>query len=195
MDILDPRHGSHPSQSIHDAAYPDDSPYRPSTAGSLPHASRSSVSIQQHTYSPHQPYGSFMPGPPSPNPNASWPASHQIDIPQGPPPPYELAQLSATSSPAQPAAIHSLSQASTLQAHPSPPGSFYHLPSPSPYRPADAAVETYKLGPTAKARQRRRRRIHICSVALGLTVLFIIALIVGVAMGVLKVKFKDDGKE
>jgi hypothetical protein len=50
----------------------------------------------------------------------------------------------------------------------------------------------YKLGPVAAARARRRRKLQMCAVALCLTLLFMLALIIGILMGVVKVQWKNN---
>ncbi|KAM6535488.1 hypothetical protein FALCPG4_005046 [Fusarium falciforme] len=237
MDPSDPRHGSHPSQSIPDAAYPDDSPYRPGDSINntptlnppqiiIPQPqgpSTSSSSLPQQAYSPPHAGSPFYSNPSSPNSVPSpWqqqqsttPTSlHPHDIPSSPPPPYDPTQPPAIYSPLEPVRSH--------HHNPTPPGSSHYgsAPTPWPAAPAPAAYQqqqqqqaplspnpysstpgssvnggvggAYKLGPVAAARARRRRKLQMCAVALCLTVLFMLALIIGILMGVVKVQWKNN---
>lgn len=78
MDPYDPhRHHNHPSDSIPNAAYPDDSSYRPSDSGhELSNLMPASAALQQHSTGSTSPGGSRLTTSP-------W----QPD-PLGPPPPY-----------------------------------------------------------------------------------------------------------
>lgn len=61
---------------------------------------------------------------------------------------------------------------------------------PSPYTTGSGSIsvstQAGKPGPLAEARRRRRRRVKICIVILIAVCLFILALIIGIALGVLK---------
>ncbi|KAK7409395.1 hypothetical protein QQX98_008457 [Neonectria punicea] len=204
---MDPHDGSHPSQSIPDAAYPDDSPYQPggsrpdlgvnsSVGGHISPVSSHQQQQQHHqdryspshlhttpSYSPHH----------SPATPSSWAAVPEPQaIPSGPPPPYDPTQPPSaysppdTASPARPARA----------VLPTPPGSSHYAPpSPNPYGSAGSSLENgshSKLGPVAEARLRKRRKQKICIFAMCAVLLFLVALIVGVALGVLKVQFKGN---
>ncbi|KAF5004918.1 hypothetical protein FDECE_8601 [Fusarium decemcellulare] len=247
MDPSDPRHGSHPSQSIPDAAYPDDSPYRPGSSNAHspnpslnppqiiippPAPTTSSSSLHQQTYSPHaSPYAPAYSSPSSPNSGPSpWtpststivpaPGLHPNDIPQSPPPPYDPTQPPAIYSPLEPvSSSHSHPQPPDPRMHPTPPGSSHYPPSStpwpaaapgsasSPYPPSpnpygssagssvNGAGGAYKLGPVAAARAHRRRKMQMCAVALCAVVLFMLALIIGILMGVVKVQWKGRGDD
>ncbi|KAH7019891.1 hypothetical protein EDB80DRAFT_209903 [Ilyonectria destructans] len=225
MDPHDANHGSHPSQSIPNAAYPDSayqpghSTYQPSHGGSDKPAqgvSSSPVSShpqlhQHHSYSPSQQshLGAFSH---QSDPSSSriapspWGVSgpQGVPIPTGPPPPYDPTQPPSSYSPLDNASSsHSPSRPVDLHIQPTPPASTHYLPSlssaqsphppsPNPYSTAGSSLEngSNKLGPIAEARRRKKRKVKICIVALCAVLLFMIALIVGVALGVLKVQFK-----
>ncbi|KAH6973688.1 hypothetical protein BKA56DRAFT_619895 [Ilyonectria sp. MPI-CAGE-AT-0026] len=233
MDPHDPNYGSHPSQSIPNAAYPD-SAYQPSHGGSdKPAQGVSSSPVmgmgtspgigmgitpvsshpqlhQHHSYSPsqqshlaafsHQSSPSSSRIAPSP-----WGVSgpQGVPIPTGPPPPYDPTQPPSSYSPLDASSPHSPSRPADLHVQPTPPASTHyppslssaqspHPPSPNPYSTAGSSLEngSNKLGPIAEARRRKKRKVKICVVALCAVILFMIALIVGVALGVLKVQFK-----
>ncbi|KAF4333657.1 hypothetical protein FBEOM_12527 [Fusarium beomiforme] len=179
MDAPNPRHGSHPSDSIPDAAYPNDSPYRPGDQS--PHsnvAPGASPSSQSQSYSPPPPTTHFGA---SISPTASpW----SPDIPSSPPPPYD---------PSRPPAIYSpLAPPSPL----SPPPPQYPPSTPWPYPQGSSAGSTlnapYKMGPVAAARARRKRKIQILAMALCAMMVFFVALIMGVLLGVVKVQWKNN---
>ncbi|KAK7425341.1 hypothetical protein QQZ08_008238 [Neonectria magnoliae] len=211
---MDPHDGSHPSQSIPDAAYPDDSPYQPggsrpdlgvnsSVGGTSPVSSHQQQQHHQDRYSPSHLHTTPAYSPhPSPAAPSSWAAVPEPQaIPSGPPPPYDPTQPPSayspldTASPARPAAAAVM---------PTPPGSSHyappspysaHPPSPNPYGSAGSSLENgshSKLGPVAEARLRKRRKQKICIFAMCAVLLFLVALIVGVALGVLKVQFKGN---
>ncbi|KPM39854.1 hypothetical protein AK830_g6684 [Neonectria ditissima] len=214
MDPHDPAHGSHPSQPIPDAAYPDDSPYQPG-GGSTHTGSRPSlggVDSSSHlshldTTPSYSPVSSrFAPSPWTvPDPQGPLPA-----IPSGPPPPYDH----PTRPP--PSAYSPLDTASALHSsaavQPASPG-LSHLAPPSPYSvrpPPPSPPNPYgssgssldngppKLGPVAEARLRRRRKQKLCAFAACAVLLFLVAVAVGVALGVHKVQLKgndDDDDE
>ncbi|KAF4960999.1 hypothetical protein FSARC_10316 [Fusarium sarcochroum] len=190
MDSSNPRHGSHPSDSIPDAAYPNDSPYRPGDNSPQimipPGASTSSHSLH-HQPQPPQPYS---PTPPShfgasvPAYSSPTPSPWSPDIPQSPPPPYDPSRPPAIYSPLEP---------------PSPlsPPPHYPPSTPWPYPQGSSAGSSlngggaYKMGPVATARARRKRKLQICALAMCAVLLFFIALIMGILMGVVKVQWKD----
>ncbi|RSL70476.1 hypothetical protein CEP51_012194 [Fusarium floridanum] len=244
MDPSDPRHGSHPSQSIPDAAYPDDSPYRPGSSNNnnnnnntpslsppqiiIPQhqgPSTSTSSLPQQAYSPSHAGSPFYSNPSSPNSVPSpWqqqqstttPTSlHPHDIPSSPPPPYDPTQPPAAYSPLEPVR--------SLHLNPTPPGSSHYgsAPTPWPAAPAPTAPNpyqqqqqvplspnpygssagssvnggvggAYKLGPVAAARARRRRKLQMCAVALCAMLVFMLALIIGILLGVVKVQWKKN---
>ncbi|KAF7554157.1 hypothetical protein G7Z17_g3141 [Cylindrodendrum hubeiense] len=225
MDPHDPSYGSHPSQSIPDAAYPDSS-YQPSYGGSDKPplgATSSPVSShpqhqQQHSYSP----SSSQPSQPShlgafssqSSPNSSriapspWsaPSPQGVTMPSGPPPPYDPTQPPSSYSPLD-SSSHSRSNSRPTDLHiqPTPAASTHyppslssaqspHAPSPNPYSTTGSSLEnaSQKLGPVAEARLRKKRKMKICVVTMCAVILFIIALIIGVAVGVLKVRFNKD---
>ncbi|KAF4979225.1 hypothetical protein FZEAL_4534 [Fusarium zealandicum] len=218
MDPSDTRDGSHPSHSIPDAAYPDDSSYRP--GDSSPSLNPSQVAIPpsivtttsssspQQTYSTSHvsPFAPAYSNPPSPNSHATSPYSttaaapglHPHDIPLSPPPPYDPAQPPSVYSPLEPVPAFQ-------HAAPTPPESSHYAPSstpwpqaapsPNPYgSSAGSSVNggggAYKLGPVAAERARRKRKMQMCAVALCAVVLFVLALIIGILMGVVKVQWK-----
>ncbi|KAH7176449.1 hypothetical protein EDB81DRAFT_37710 [Dactylonectria macrodidyma] len=234
MDPQDARHGSHPSDSIHDAAYPDSS-YQPSQGsgggsdkppqgvmpspmlGISPISSHPPLQ-QQHSYSPSQhsnmdalsPHSSLNTNshhnmaPPSPW-GVSGPPGGPVPIPTGPPPPYDPTQPPSSYSPLDSTpSSQSQSRPSNLRILASAPTSTHYPPSvssaqsPYPHSPNPYGGSTGtslenapgKLGPIAEARRRKKRKIKICVVALCAVLLFMIALIVGVAVGVLKVQLK-----
>ncbi|KAK9442983.1 hypothetical protein VB005_04046 [Metarhizium brunneum] len=55
-----------------------------------------------------------------------------------------------------------------------------------------ASTRTVKLGSVAEARRRRRRRVIICLVLLAAVIVFVLALTIGIALGVLKNTARDD---
>ncbi|KAF4494209.1 hypothetical protein FAGAP_9657 [Fusarium agapanthi] len=161
MDASNTLHGSHPSDSIPDAAYPNDSPYRPGH---------------------HSPQTMATPGasPSSPSP---WSPA----IPSSPPPPYD---------PSRPPAIYSpLAPPSPI----SPPPPQYPPSTPWPYPQGSSAGSSlnapYKMGPVATARARRRRKLQILALALCAVMIFFVALIVGILMGVVKVQWKNNNND
>ncbi|KAI5464225.1 hypothetical protein BGZ63DRAFT_421287 [Mariannaea sp. PMI_226] len=242
MDPRDPIYASHPSQSIPDAAYPEDSPYRPGQPG----GSMTITPVSSHQiYTPSQstdPYSGISPFTATSHqiPPASSSAPWHVDdpraqvIPSSPPPPYDPTRVPAAYfPPISDGNIHNLNPHpnhghnhnnhsnsnnsssislahipdSHMQPTPTPPpGSTRYSPSPrpsqSPYPPsspnpysAGSTLENdpHKLGPVAAARLRKKRKLQLCCIALCAFALFFVALIVGVALGVLKVRVSDSG--
>lgn len=171
MNNSDPRNGSHPSQSIPDAAYPDDSPFRPSTAG-LSYTSN----IQLQPFSTQSQHAS----------SSSRPAP-QGDASMDPPPPYEPIQPAATYTP----------NTSTQSLHPQP----HPVPLQRPYNPylppfqnqvsRPTSGGAYKPGylPVNNSRQRRKNRIS--SVLVGVCVGIVVAIVIGVTASVVRNKLRD----
>ncbi|KAM0355762.1 hypothetical protein ACHAPU_000148 [Fusarium lateritium] len=169
MNDSNAQHGGHPSDSIPDAAYPNDSPFRP--------GNNTSQTMNPSPASPSPQY----PGPPPPshfgasiNPAAAA-SPWSPTIPQSPPPPYD---------PSRPPAIYSPL---------APPPPQYPPSTPWPYQQGSIAGSSiqgvpYKLGPRA----RRRRKLQMISMAVCAMMVFFLALIVGVLMGVVKVQWRDN---
>ncbi|KAG8415396.1 hypothetical protein J3459_011291 [Metarhizium acridum] len=55
-----------------------------------------------------------------------------------------------------------------------------------------ASTRTVKLGSVAEARRRRRRRVTICLVLLAAVIVFVLALIIGIALGVIRNTARND---
>ncbi|RFU77643.1 hypothetical protein TARUN_4589 [Trichoderma arundinaceum] len=206
----------HPSHSIPDAAYPDDSPFRqqqlqlqapygPGGFGASPaHPSTGISPLSSHMgsqpayQSQHQP---------QPQHQGAW---APYDIPNSPPPPYDPSQAPSAyqypqidaatlATPAtQPNAridAHmqtggiemmplqgAATAASPAQAPPPAPGA-----STSALTQASHAVEDpYKLDAAAAERRRKQRRLKLCIIVLAVIFIFFGALIIGVALGVVK---------
>ncbi|KAH6607254.1 hypothetical protein Trco_003567 [Trichoderma cornu-damae] len=202
----------HPSHSIPDAAYPDDSPFRQQQlrlqashgAGGLgvsplhPSAGMSPLSCrvgdhqagfhqpQHHLHQPQQHHGGWTP----------------YDIPSSPPPPYDPGQApSAYPRPqtdattlAAPAArpnarvdVHA--QAGAIEMVPlqvvtaaaASTSAFALTPAGNA-----AAEDPYKLDAAASERRRKQRRLKVCVIVLVVVFMFCGALIIGVALGILK---------
>ncbi|KAF4943264.1 hypothetical protein FGADI_13524 [Fusarium gaditjirri] len=186
MDAPNPRHGSHPSDSIPDAAYPNDSPYRPGDHSpqnmATPGASPSSPSPQSYSTQLPTHFGASIPAYSSPTTSPWSPA-----IPSSPPPPYD---------PSRPPAIYSpLAPPSPI----SPPPPQYPPSTPWPYPQGSSAGSSlnapYKMGPVATARARRKRKLQILALALCAVMIFFVALIMGILMGVVKVQWKNNNDD
>ncbi|KAL6917610.1 hypothetical protein FSHL1_009039 [Fusarium sambucinum] len=188
MATLHPPNANHPSESIPDAAYPNDSPFRPSD--NLSQAMVSPLTIPPPSASgsistpSSQPpvFGASVPAYSSPV-TSSYPWSPEI--PSSPPPPYD---------PTRPPAIYSpLEQPLSIS---SPPPQ-YPPSTPWPYTQGGSLNESingvsHKMGPVAAARARRRRKMQLIALALCAVMMIIFALIMGVLMGIVKLQWKGD---
>ncbi|TFB03213.1 hypothetical protein CCMA1212_004845 [Trichoderma ghanense] len=200
----------HPSHSIPDAAYPDDSPFR----------------RQQQQFQATYGAGGFGASPVHPPAALTPPSSHAADhsgyqpqhqrqvqnqeawqpydIPSSPPPPYDPSQAPSAyhhtplhaPAVAAPAATHPNAR---VDGHVQPMG-IELMPLPlqqtAPLAPvistsalthaSNVAEDPYKLDAASAERRRRQRRIKICLIVLTVVFIFCGALIMGVAWGVLK---------
>ncbi|RGP63244.1 hypothetical protein FSPOR_8716 [Fusarium sporotrichioides] len=186
MATLQPPNANHPSESIPDAAYPNDSPFRPDDNLSQTMVSPltippPSASGSTSTPSPQPPvFGASVPAYSSPVTSSSpW----SPDIPSSPPPPYD---------PTRPPAIYS-----PLEPSLSSPPPQYPPSTPWPY-PQGGSLNgsingaPHKMGPVAAARARRRRKMQLIALALCAVMMIIFALIMGVLMGIVKLQWRGD---
>jgi hypothetical protein len=191
----------HPSQSIPDAAYPNDSPfYRHGAqpASSSPSVNNAGVDVQHPppvaAYS--TPGLSSMQDPPppyAPNDTASTPASTTSPYPptsysatwQPPPPVHQ--QPSYHSQPPQqhhfyPQASHPFQSSTSVQTTASNDDRQPLYPTSNPYDSNNHSnAGGGKLGPIAQERHVRRRRIKMAAILVG----FIIGAIIAIALGIL----------
>ncbi|KAF5674982.1 hypothetical protein FHETE_2733 [Fusarium heterosporum] len=179
MNDSNAQHGGHPSNSIPDAAYPNDSPFRPGATSQIMNPPPASPSPQ-------------YPGPPpshfgaSINPTESpW----SPIIPQSPPPPYDPSRPPAIYSPLAPPPLSSPPSMS------SPPPQ-YPPSTPWPYQQGSIAGSSihgapYKLGPRA----RKRRKLQMITMAVCAMMIFFLVLIMGILMGVVKVQWNNNDDE
>ncbi|KAF5242544.1 hypothetical protein FAUST_3256 [Fusarium austroamericanum] len=189
MASLHPPNGNHPSESIPDAAYPNDSPFRsdnnsPQSMVSPLTIPPPSASGSASTPSSQPPvFGASVPAYSSPvTPSPSW----SPEIPSSPPPPYD---------PTRPPPIYysPLEPPSSLS---SPPPQ-YPPSTPWPYQQAGSFNGSihgapHKMGPVAAARARRRRKMQLIALALCAVIMIIFALIMGVLMGIVRLQWKGD---
>lgn len=205
----------HPSQPIHDAAYPD-TPYQPGfgpqrplqTVTSHDTTSHQTGSISPSPHSPPQVYNrnrELGPGARQPSPS-SWPhggtSSSPANFPDVPPPPYvPNEQPTPNLSPSWTGSHASApGESIPLQNFPRPRPvvstatsstvPFINQQPASPYPQGSsistpASTQANKYGPNALA-QRRRRRRKICLVVIAVIIIFIIALVIGIGLGVIK---------
>ncbi|KAL6882426.1 hypothetical protein HDV57DRAFT_61331 [Trichoderma longibrachiatum] len=201
----------HPSHSIPDAAYPDDSPFRQQ---------------QQQQYQASYGAGGFDASPVHPpaavTPLSSHAAVHSgyhpqhqhrthnqeawqpYDIPSSPPPPYDPSQAPSayqyppihTPAVTTPAATHPNAR---VDAHVQPVGielTPLHHQQSAPLAPAvstsalthasNVAEDPHKLDAASAERGRRQRRIKLCLIVLTVVFIFCGAIIMGIAWGVFK---------
>ncbi|KAI6775261.1 hypothetical protein HG530_002019 [Fusarium avenaceum] len=170
MNNSNARHGGHPSDSIPDAAYPNDAPYR--TDGASPQTMNHTPTSPSPQYSPPSHFGASI-NPPAPS--SPWSPT----VPQSPPPPYD---------PSRPPAIYSPLAPPPLS---SPPPQ-YPPSTPWPDSVAGSSVHgaPYKMGAAAQAR--RRRKMQILALLVCAVIIFFFSLIMGILMGVVKVQWRDN---
>ncbi|GFP53062.1 hypothetical protein TASIC1_0002024600 [Trichoderma asperellum] len=205
----------HPSNSIPDAAYPDDSPFR----------------LQlQSTYvgggfptGPSHPMPGFTPLGPHVGNQPGYQPQHQVqpqqqgtwqpyDIPSSPPPPYDPSQApsaypypqnDATTTAAQTinpharADVHAQTGGIEMMPLQTVPTATATAPTHmAPLAPgastsaltqaSHAAEDPYKLDAAAMERRRKQRRLRICIIVMAVVFFFCGALIIGLALGVVK---------
>ncbi|PON22773.1 hypothetical protein TGAM01_v208459 [Trichoderma gamsii] len=197
----------HPSNSIPDAAYPDDSPFRLQLQSN--YAGRGLPTGPSHPmpgFTPLGPHAGNQPGYQSqhqiqPQQQGAW---QPYDIPSSPPPPYDPSQApsaysypqnDATTTAAQTTNSHAQAggiemmplqtiPTSTSPAHLAPlaPGA-----STSALTQASHTVEDpYKLDAATMERRRKQRRLKVCIIVMAVVFFFCGALIIGIALGVVK---------
>lgn len=239
MDHHDPNSGPHPSQSIPDAAYPQDAPYHRGQGQSIglgggsPHLPVDEASSHSPVYSTgtntsppalHPPIaGVSTPAPstwtPPPGVDRSSPPWRVADpradnnIPSSPPPPYDATRAPAAYSPLAPVDGRSANDSNVTLAQtqsaledpraeavalvppPRSPASQHSGEHPNPHSVASTADGgPHKLGPVAQAR-RRKRRLRICAAFACCIGVFVLAVILGVLFGVIKLQqMGDDGR-
>ncbi|KAL7938366.1 hypothetical protein V8C35DRAFT_151071 [Trichoderma chlorosporum] len=206
----------HPSHSIPDAAYPDDSPFRqqqqqqlqtPFGAGSF----ASSPSHPSHGLTPLPSHAGSQPGyqpqhQQQPQSQGAW---QPYDIPSSPPPPYDPSQAPSAY---QYPPIHGVSlanpathpgarvdvhvQTAGIEMMPLQGPTTATSPQMAPLAPgastsaltqaSNAAEDPYKLDAAAMERRRKQRRFKICIILMAAVFMFCGMLIIGVALGVVK---------
>ncbi|KAL7790810.1 hypothetical protein V8C37DRAFT_177124 [Trichoderma ceciliae] len=212
----------HPSHSIPDAAYPDDSPFRQQQQ-QLQFQLQDSYGARGYGTSPLHPSVGMTP---LPSHVGNQPGYHQaqhhqhqpqhqgawqpFDIPSSPPPPYDPSQAPGTYTYPQ-------IDAATLATPATRPhtrvdvhfqtGGIEMVPlqvvttvtSPTQRAPlalgasasaltqaSNASEDPYKLDAAAAERRRKQRRLKVCIIVLAVVFMFFGALIIGVALGVVK---------
>ncbi|KAH0497270.1 hypothetical protein TgHK011_004588 [Trichoderma gracile] len=207
----------HPSHSIPDAAYPDDSPFRQQQQFHASYGTGGFGTSPVHPPATVTPLSSRAADPSGYQPQHQHQTQNQeawqpYDIPSSPPPPYDPSQApSAYQYPpshapviATPAATHPNAhadghiQTAGIELMPLPPQQTAPLApvisSSALTHASNVAEDPYKLDAASAERVRRQRRIKICLIVLTVVFIFCGALILGVAWGVLKrsVKHPDD---
>ncbi|KAL7947831.1 hypothetical protein V8C42DRAFT_315793 [Trichoderma barbatum] len=205
----------HPSHSIPDAAYPDDSPFRQQQlqhqasygaggfgAGPL-HPSNGMTPLPSHVGSQpgYQPQHQHQP-----QNQGAW---QPYDIPSSPPPPYDPSQAPsayqypqidatalATPVTRPNARVDVHIQTGGIEMMPLQVATTAMSPQMAPLAPgastsaltqaSNAAEDPYKLDAAAAERRRKHRRFKICIILLAVLFMFCGALIIGVALGVVK---------
>ncbi|PTB70420.1 hypothetical protein BBK36DRAFT_1174209 [Trichoderma citrinoviride] len=203
----------HPSHSIPDAAYPDDSPFRQQQQQQQLQF-QASYGAGGFGTSPVHPPAAVTPLSSHTGNEPGYQPQHQrqtqnqeawqpYDIPSSPPPPYDPSQAPAAyqyppihaPAVAIPAATHPNThadghvQAVGIELMPLPVATTAVPPQQTaPLAPAvsTSVEDAYKLDAASVERRRRQRRIKICLIVLTVVFIFIGALILGVAWGVLK---------
>ncbi|KAL6790518.1 hypothetical protein V8C43DRAFT_20118 [Trichoderma afarasin] len=204
----------HPSHSIPDAAYPDDSPFRQQQQ------LQASYSPGGFGASPSHPSHGMTPLPSNIGTQAGYQPQHQqqpqnqgtwqpYDIPSSPPPPYDpnqapstyqYSQIDATTL-ANPATrpntrVDVTVQTGGIEMMPLHGATVALSPQMAPLAPgastsaltqaSNVAEDPYKLDAAAAERRRKQRRLKICIILLAVLFMFCGALIIGVALGVVK---------
>lgn len=194
----------HPSNSIPDAAYPDDSPFRlqlqsTHAGGGFPtgpsHPMPGFIPLNSHVgnrsgYQPQQ--------------QGAWPP---YDIPSSPPPPYDPSQApgaysypqnGTTSAATQTANPHAQAEGiemMPLQTVPTATSPTHMAPlapavSTSAFtQSSHAAEDPYKLDAAAMERRRKERRYRVCAIVIVVMCFFFAALVIGIALAALHAKF------
>ncbi|KAH0596894.1 hypothetical protein MHUMG1_05202 [Metarhizium humberi] len=214
QDLAPPQESpDHPSQSIPNAAYPD-APYQPGSGfhgdASAPVSTSLATSVTGNNSTSYSASSTASPNQSAANTGpSSW---HQTTVlstsmPDGPPPPYVRDQHSSPYITAQtrPASHWTGTQSNRrveqpdsvpLQRLPQAASITQHDQLPSAYTTGSgsitASTRTVKLGSVAEARRRRRRRVIICLVLLAAVIVFVLALVIGIALGVLKNTARDN---
>lgn len=214
LEEVEGNHLSHPSRPIHGAAYPE-APYQPGTGGqSSTSRDNASASGTQPASQPDTFYNAK--GQTSHLDTAIGAAAPGLAFTNGPPPPYDSnhapdahSPLDTTTTPTspidlQPSNTDGLNEArsrggSSVQGGSGPATVALRLTpiiTPLPSRPSTPRPLTQescgghqgndKLGPVAAARARKRRHLKICVIAGIALLIFLAALSVGVALGVIK---------
>lgn len=197
----------HPSNSIPDAAYPDDSPFRLQL--------QSSYAGGGFPTGPSHPMAGFTPLGPHVGHQPGYQSQHQVqplqqgawqpyDIPSSPPPPYDPSQApsaypypqnDATTAAAQTTNPHVQGggiEMMPLQTVPTATSPTHMAPlapmaSNSALTQANHVVEDpYKLDAATMERRRKQRRLKICIIVTMVVFFFCGALIIGLALGVVK---------
>ncbi|EGR50022.1 uncharacterized protein TRIREDRAFT_106111 [Trichoderma reesei QM6a] len=209
----------HPSHSIPDAAYPDDSPFRHQQQQQQHHfqAPYSTGGFGANTV--HRPPAAVTPlsshagGPSGYQPQHQHQTQNQeawqpYDIPSSPPPPYDPSQAPGAY---QYPSIHAPAVATPAATYPTAPVDG-HVPTvgielmplppqqTAPLAPivstsalthaSNIAEDPDKLDAASTERVRRQRRLKICIIILTVVFIFCGALIMGIAWGVFKRSIK-----
>ncbi|KAM0247115.1 hypothetical protein ACHAQJ_009955 [Trichoderma viride] len=191
----------HPSHSIPDAAYPDDSPFRLQLQSS--YGGGGFPTAPSHPLPGFSPLNSHVGNQPGyqPQQQGAW---QPYDIPSSPPPPYDPSQApsayqypqndatTVTTPVTRPhARVDEHTQTGGIEMMPLPAMATVVSPAPGASTSAltqasHAAEDPYKLDAASALRRRKQRRLRICIIVMAVVFIFCGALIIGVALGVVR---------
>ncbi|KAL6893326.1 hypothetical protein GGI43DRAFT_179488 [Trichoderma evansii] len=206
----------HPSNSIPDAAYPDDSPFRLQLQSN--YGNGGFPTGPSHPMPGFTPLGSHVGSQPGYQPQHQVQPQQQgawqpYDIPSSPPPPYDPSQAPSAypypqNNATNTAAAQTTNAHTRVDVHVQTEGiemmPLQTVPTATSTSPAhmaplapgastsaltqasQAAEDPYKLDAAAMERRRKQRRLRICIIIMAVVFFFFGALIIGVALGVVK---------